>query len=295
MRQRELGRREFLRSDGVGAAALGSAPIWSWASERRGPPTGAAKGEQGWVSIPTREHFGDEEERLQIPSSWDLTVYHMAGSKAPVLSGEQIGQRIEAPIGTKRLADIARGKSTALITFDDLTRPTPAFEVVPQIIEELKLGGIKDDGILFPTSYGTHRPLAQNEAKRKLGPHYADKYPWLNHNIYENMTDIGRTSRGNRIKINRRFMQADVRVAISGIKPHGLAGYGGGAKAILPGVTWVESIHYFHRTIAGLGDNRNKTVGPLKIFKNECRLDMVEAARLARVDFSVQIVYNGYR
>lgn len=295
MRQQELGRREFLRSAGVGVAALGSAPIWSWASERRGPPTGAAKGEQGWASIPTREHFGGEEERLQIPPSWDLTVYHMAGIKAPVLSAEQIGQRIEAPIGTKRLADIARGKRTALITFDDLTRPTPAFEVVPQIIEELKLGGIKDDGILFLTSYGTHRPLAQNEAKRKLGAEYADKYPWLNHNIYENLTDIGRTSRGNRIKINRRFMQADVRVTISGIKPHGLAGYGGGAKAILPGVTWVESIHYFHRTIAGLGDNRNKTVGPLKIFKNECRLDMVEAARLARVDFSVQIAYNGYR
>ena len=222
-------------------------------------------------------------------------MYHMAGIKAPVLSAEQIGQRIEAPIGTKRLADIARGKRTALITFDDLTRPAPAFEVVAQVLAELKLGGIKDDGILFLTSYGTHRPLVQDEAKRKLGSHYADKYAWLNHNIYENLTDIGRTSRGNRIKINRHFMQADVRVTISGIKPHGLAGYGGGAKAILPGVTWVESIHYFHRTIAGVGDNRNKTTGPLKIFKNECRLDMVEAARLARVDFSVQIAYNGYR
>ena len=167
--------------------------------------------------------------------------------------------------------------------------------MVAQVLAELKLGGIKDDGILFLTSYGTHRPLVQDEAKRKLGSHYADKYAWLNHNIYENLTDIGRTSRGNRIKINRHFMQADVRVTISGIKPHGLAGYGGGAKAILPGVTWVESIHYFHRTIAGVGDNRNKTTGPLKIFKNECRLDMVEAARLARVDFSVQIAYNGYR
>ena len=295
MKRQELGRREFLRSAGVGVAALGSAPIWSWAGERRGLPAAAAEGNGGWAGIPTREHFGDEEERLQIPSSWDLTVYHMAGIKAPVLSAEQIGQRIEAPIGTKRLADIARGKRTALITFDDLTRPTPILEVLTQIIAELKLGGIKDDGILFLTSYGTHRPLVQDEAKRKLGPHYADKYPWLNHNIYENLTDIGRTSRGNRIKINRHFMQADVRVTISGIKPHGLAGYGGGAKAILPGVTGVESVHYFHRTIAGLEDNRNKTVGPLKIFKNDCRLDMVEAARLARVDFSVQIVYNGYR
>ena len=295
MRRQELGRREFLWRAGTGMAALGSAPIWSWAGERQGSPRAAAKEDASWAGIPTREHFGDEEERLQIPPSWDLTVYHMAGIKAPILSSEEIRQRIEEPIGTKRLADIARGKRTAIITFDDLTRPTPTFEVLTQVIEELKLGGIKDDGILFLTSYGSHRPLGQDEAKRKLGAEYADKYPWLNHNIYENLADLGRTSRGNRIKVNRHFMQADVRITISGLKAHGLAGYGGGAKAILPGITSIDAIHYLHRTIAGVGDNRNKTAAKFKIFTNECRLDMVEAARLARVDFSVQIVYNGHR
>jgi nickel-dependent lactate racemase len=276
-------------------AALGSGSIWSWATDRQGPPPEPRKTNSGWASIPTREHYGDIEERLQIPPSWDLTAYHMAGHNAPVLTAEQIRQRIESPIGAKRLADIARGKRTAIITFDDLTRPTPTFEVVPQVIAELKLGGIQDNGILFLTSYGSHRPLVQDEAERKLGAEYVDKYPWLNHNIYENLTDVGRTSRGNRIMINRHFAQADVRITISGIKAHGTAGYGGGAKAILPGVAWMESIIYFHRTIAGVGGNRNKTVGPFKIFKNECRLDMVEAARLAKVDFSVQILYNGHR
>ena len=231
--------------------------------------------------------------RYLLPGDWPCTTWPASG--APILSADQIRERIEAPIGTKRLADIARGKHTAIITFDDLTRPTPTSEVVPQIIAELKLGGIKDDGILFLTSYGSHRPLEQDEAKRKLGAEYADKYAWLNHNIYENLADIGRTSRGNRIKVNRHFMQADLRITISGLKAHGTAGYGGGAKAILPGITGIDAIHYMHRTIPGVGTNRNKTVGKFKIFKNECRLDMVEAARMARVDFSVQIVYNGYR
>ena len=54
MRRQEVGRREFLRRAGTGMAALGSAPIWSWASERRGPPTAAAKGDGAWVTIPTR-------------------------------------------------------------------------------------------------------------------------------------------------------------------------------------------------------------------------------------------------
>ncbi len=296
MSGQRLGRRNFLWRIGAGAgmAAWGAGPVWSWASERQGPPP-AGRRENGWVAIPTREHYGDAEERLQIPPSWDLTAYHMAGADEPVLTAEQIRQRLEAPIGTKRLADLARGKRTAIITFDDLTRPTPTLEVVPHVIAELKLGGIRDEGILFLTSYGSHRPMEQGEVTSKLGGENVDRYVWLNHNIFENLADVGKTSRGNRIKVNRHFAQADLRVTISGIKAHGTAGYGGGAKAILPGIAWIESIDYFHRTIAGVGGNRNRTVGPFKIFKNECRLDMVEAARLAKVDFSVQILYNGRR
>ncbi len=293
MKHHGVGRREFLRRAGLGVAAI--APISSgWAAQGQGGPPAPAKQDGGWATIPTREHYGDVEERLQIPPSWDLKAYHMAGQSSPVLKAEQIRQRIEEPVGTKRLADIARGKRTAVITFDDLTRPTPTLDVLPQVIAELKLGGIKDENILFLTSYGTHRPIHQIDAARKLGE-FADRYPWLNHNIFENLADVGRTPRGNRIKVNRHFMQADVRVTISGLKLHGNAGYGGGAKAILPGIAWIESIDYFHRTIGGVAGNSNKTAGPFKVFKNEIRLDMVDAARLARVDFSVQILYNGYR
>lgn len=106
---------------------------------------------------------------------------------------------------------------------------------------------------------------------------------------------MGRTSLGNVIKINHHFARADLRICISGIKPHGTAGYGGGAKAILPGIAWAESIDYMHRTIAGIGQGRNSTVGALKIHTNECRKDMEEAARMARVDFAIQTVYNGRR
>ena len=175
MSKHHLGRRDFLWRAAAGAAALGTGPIWSWAADRAGSPP--ASKNAGWASIPTREHYGDTEERLEIPQSWDLTTYHMAGSNAPVLTPEQIRRRIEEPIGTKRLADLARGKRTAIITFDDLTRPTPTFDVVPQIIAELKLGGIKDDGILFLTSYGSHRPMEQMEVISKLGEQYVDKYP----------------------------------------------------------------------------------------------------------------------
>jgi nickel-dependent lactate racemase len=62
---------------------------------------------------------------------------------------------------------------------------------------------------------------------------------------------------------------------------------------VLPGVAWVESIDHFHRTITGLGTN--PSVGLGKVLKSDVRKDMEEAARLADVQFSVQIVYNENR
>jgi nickel-dependent lactate racemase len=93
----------------------------------------------------------------------------------------------------------------------------------------------------------------------------------------------------------RRSSPQDAACSPGGVKSHVTAGHGGGAKAILPGIARIESIHCFHKTIGGLPGNENKTVGPCQIFKNECRLDMEEAARMAQMDFSVQVAYNGYR
>ncbi len=137
--------------------------------------------------------------------------------------------------------------------------------------------------------------MDQSEAERKVGKELANRFIWLNHNIWGQLKDIGRTKLGNHIKINPHFARADLRVTISGVKVHPLAGYGGGGKAILPGIAWSESIDYFHRTIGGVGENKNETTGPAKIYKNECRKDMDEAGRLASVDFSVQTIYNGSR
>jgi nickel-dependent lactate racemase len=99
------------------------------------------------------------------------------------------------------------------------------------------------------------------------------------------------TSRKTPVKINQTFAAADVRVTISGIKIHGSAGYGGGAKAILPGISSFETIEHNHTVLRG----GKYPPGVIPVFNNELRLDMIDAARLARVDFSVQIVYNGKR
>jgi len=245
------------------------------------------------VNIRTHEHYGDLEEQLIFPNKWELEVLHMKGHGQPELTSDQIRDKLDRPYGTPSLREIAAGEKTAVITFDDLARPTPIKEVLPLLVDDLRAAGLKDENILFLTSYCSHRPMTHGEARAKLGDFIVNNFAWVNHNPWENLTEVGVTSRGNKIKVNYLFASADLRITVSGIKGHSTAGYGGGAKAVLPGVAWMESIDYFHRTISCLGTN--PTIGLAKVFRNDIRLDMEEAAQLADVNFSVQIVYNELR
>jgi nickel-dependent lactate racemase len=276
-------RRHFLSVPLIGTATGGGAFL----------PTAVAalKGKARAVVLPTHEHFGDIEERIDLPASWDVQLVKMPGHDAPALSLHEIRRRIQAPIGTLPLREIAAGKRTAIITFDDLSRPTPPFEVMPLVVEELKAAGLADENIVFMGAVGAHRTLEQPDVVCKLGRQLARLYVWLNHNAFDGVQDVGRTSLGNRVWINRNFLAADVHIVVGGIKIHNIAGYGGGAKSVLPGVAGFDTIRYNHRVLA----DHNKTALPGRIFHNDVRQDMEEGARLARVDFSVQLVINGRR
>ena len=285
----KISRRRSLTLMGTGAASLIGTSLltrYGWA----GTPIGTGT---STISIRTHEHFGDIEEQLTFPNTWELEIMHMKGHGQPGLTSDQIRDKLDRPVGTLPLREIAAGKKTAVITFDDLTRPTPIKEILPLLVEDLRAAGLKDENILFLASYGSHRAMTHAEARVKLGDFIVNNFAWVNHNAWDNLVDVGMTSRGNRIKINYLFARADLRITVSGIKGHNDAGYGGGGKAVLPGCAWIESIDYFHRTITGLGTN--PSVGLAKVFKNDVRLDMEETARLADVNFSVQIVYNELR
>jgi nickel-dependent lactate racemase len=280
-----LDRRGFLTGSFASVPLIGTMMAAGPHQAREVP---ALKGSRNSVVIPTHESAGNIEERLDFPADWQVEVMEMAGHDAPVLTAPQIAAKLAQPIGTKSLRELAAGKQRVVITFDDLRRQTPTYAVAPWILGELKAAGVADENILFLGSFGTHRPMTVTEIQKKLGPEIARRYAWTNHNCFDNLKDVGETSFKNRIRINQTFMAADLKICLSGIKIHGAAGYGGGAKAILPGVAALTTIAHNHLVILP----NTKTAGPLRIFKNECRLDMIEAARLAKVDFTVQTIYN---
>lgn len=280
----DLGRRAFLK--GWSAIPLIGTAMTAAPFQSQSVP--ALKGSGKSVVIPTHEFAGDLDERLEFPPNWDIHVMDMAGHSAPVLSPREIAAQIARPFGTGALREMAQGKKTVVVTFDDLTRTTPTYTVAPLIAAELEAAGIKEENILFLGSFGTHRPMTAIEIQKKLGKDVATRYAWMNHDAFDNLKDVGETTFKNRVRLNQTFLAADLKICLSGIKVHQDAGYGGGAKAVLPGVAALSTVEYNHQTILP----GNKTAGPVKIFKNQMRLDMIEAARMAKVDFTVQIMYN---
>jgi lactate racemase len=290
--QSGLSRRQVL----AGARFLAATPLIGTAMAQtpfQAQAVSKLRGGARTVAIPTHEFAGPNgapylEERIDFPADWDVHVMEMAGHGLPVLTPQQIAEQCNRPIGTKSLQELAAGKKNVVITFDDLTRATPDYTVTPWVLAELQRAGIEDENIVFVGSYGTHRPMRQDEVAKKLGAEVAKRYAWVNHNVFDNLKEVGTTTRGNRIRLNQTFLGADLKICLSGIKVHQDAGYGGGAKAVLPGVAALSTVEYNHTQIL----TKVRTTGPVRIFKNDMRLDMIEAARMAKVDYTVQILYD---
>ncbi|MBU1205567.1 MAG: DUF2088 domain-containing protein [Proteobacteria bacterium] len=206
------------------------------------------------------------------------------------VSQVEIRKAFANPIAQEPIRKLAEGKKTAVIAVDDLTRPTQAYRFLPFIVEELNKGGIKDEEIKIVMAIGSHRPLMKSDQEKKLGKKMANRFPVFNHHPYENLVNLGTTSRGTPVQVNRHFAEADVKIGVGFITPHPAAGFGGGGKIVIPGLGSMETIIKNHTPaaqgkIGGTGFSQGYDLN-----KNELRLDMEEGARIAGLDIIVNSV-----
>jgi len=247
------------------------------------------------VKVPQFPWYGDTELALEFPDSWEVVTCRMPGQDTPKLSQAAMKDAFLNPIGTPRIAELARGKKEVVIIFDDLTRPTKIDELVPYVLQELKEGGIKDENIRFISAIGAHGAMKLMDFVKKLGPEVVQKYPVFNHNPYENCTSVGTTSRGTPVMINSEFMSCDLKIAIGSIVPHPMSGFGGGGKMILPGVASLETILSNHSKLCEVAKEGMVLNSWGRIDDNIMRLDMEEVARMAGLDVSVNALVNMQR
>ncbi len=241
------------------------------------------------IEIPRRLWYDNSSARIELPDSWHVGVLTMRGRDRPPLSRADIERAIKNPIGSAPLWELARGKTRAVIIFDDITRPTRISEIAPVVIRELIAGGMSEDEITFVAALGNHGAHTHHEFRKKLGPQITERFSVFNHNPYEHCTLVGTTSHGTKLAVNREVMEADLRIGIGCVTAHINTGFSGGGKIILPGVASIDSAAHYHIHVKGQAP---ETTGPGTGDENIMRQDIDEAARMAGLHFKVDAIVN---
>ena len=225
------------------------------------------------VRVPTRNFLGSIEpkEKLCVPDA-----------KA------EVERALREPIGSRKLSEIVKPEHRAAIVVDDATRPATSDMMVLPLLTELNAAGVKDENVTVIFACGTHRAVKQEEAVMLLGEEVLNRVKTVSHDCKaQDLVYVGSTQKhGTKVYLNRVFAEADVKILTGDVCLHYYAGYGGGRKSVLPGVSGEETIKHNHAMLL----DANARTGMLD--GNPVHEDMVEAARLAKVDFVLNVVAN---
>jgi len=230
--------------------------------------------------------YGKEKISINIPQKNLLKVCLLKDKPGVKNNVKAIKEAIKNPIGSPTISKIAHGKRTAVVICTDTTRPTPDKLLIPPMLDELNKGGISDKNIEVIIARGQHRKMTEGEVKEKIGEEVLKRVKIGQHDPDNNLFYLGKSKRGNELWVNKDVVQADVKIATGNIIPHRYAGYGGGAKSILPGISSRETIGHNHLYVETGEAALGKTEG------NPVREEMEEAAKMIGLDMIVNTIMN---
>jgi nickel-dependent lactate racemase len=231
----------------------------------------------------------DKKQYFELPESWQVLTNVVPDSgKVGKRINQMVSDSIAHPIGTLPLGQLVKANDRVVIIVDDFARPTPKREILTCLIDHLEKFGLKDNQIDILFGTGTHRPLSEHEVELAMGKERLRKIRYTIHDCHSTkLVPIGRLKTGGEIKVHPLIEEADFRMAIGSILPHPMNGFGGGGKAILPGVCGYETIRDHHVSYSFA---QGAFIGNTK--KNPFYEEICDAARLAKLDFIINAVYN---
>lgn len=220
-----------------------------------------------------------------------------AKTRQPILDVKRaILQAIAHPIGTPPLLEILNPGDKVVIIVSDVTRLWVRTDVLlPVLLDVLNGLGIPDKDISLVTATGDHRLLTLEEHTAICGAEVLARVPIFDHECHaQDLVDLGKSSRGTPILVNRRVWEADKVILTGGIAYHLLAGFGGGRKSIAPGVCGYEMIQQNHALALKDGgpSGINPNIQTGRMLGNPVSEDMLEIARRVGVDFILNVVVN---
>jgi nickel-dependent lactate racemase len=190
--------------------------------------------------------YGRQGLDVELPEQTEVLL----PKRVPALARpeEAVREALRQPIGSPPLAELVRPADRVAIVFSDITRPTPNHILLPAILSELAARGVPEGNVVLVNATGMHRPNTREELMAMLGQEVVDRYRIVQHNARDRGQQVflSTNERGAEIWINGDYMGADIRILTGFVEPHIFAGYSGGGKAVLPGITGAEIIMSNH-------------------------------------------------
>ena len=193
--------------------------------------------------------YGRGRLAVRFPEELHITTIRKHPMPAVPDPAAALAGAFETPVGRPPLRGLARGRRSACILICDITRPVPHGRLLPGLVAELAEAGIDRQDILILVATGLHRPNEGQELREVVGSDDVfESVPIANHlaRDREAHVDLGRTPSGVPILIDRRFVEADLRIVVGLVEPHFMAGYSGGRKLVVPGVAHQDTILKLH-------------------------------------------------
>lgn len=232
--------------------------------------------------------YGNGVQTVELPQENLLGVLHAAPIGHERRGPDAVSWALAHPIGSAPLHALARpGQRIAIVT-SDITRPLPSYQILPGVLDELYRAGVRPEDITVVLALGSHRKHTPEEVIRLVGRECYETVRCIDSDAAD-CIHLGDTAHGTPVDITRAVAEADFRICLGNIEFHYFAGYSGGAKAIMPGVSTPLAIQANHRLM----------VSPLacagRLDGNPVREDLEEAAAICGVDFIVNVVLDEHK
>jgi len=234
--------------------------------------------------------YGKETLTFELPEGMKGTLIE-SKQVPPVEDAEKtVADALAHPVHSPCLREMAKPGDTVCIVFTDITRASPDYLLVPPLLAELEAAGVRDRDITLLCGIGMHRPSTPEEKVAKLGQAVVDRYRVVDHEPQnpEALVDLGLTTSGIPLSVNRIAYEADLLIATGIVEPHQYAGYSGGRKTLAVGAAGEKMIAYTHGP--QMIDHPGTRLG--RIEGNPFHEAITEAARRAGLKFILNVVLD---
>jgi len=239
-------------------------------------------------------HYGKTGLPLELPDIWDITVIRK--KPMPILRDPEmtLKKAFEYPAGESPLAQLAKIHQNACILICDVTRPVPNGVILPTLIEQLISNDMEPTDITVLLATGLHRPNEGPELLEVVGSEWAMQTVKIENHFArrdEDHVSLGTTKIGTPVKLDRRFVEADLRIVVGLVEPHFMAGYSGGRKVITPGIAHRDTITSIHAARM----LEQKGVENCVIEENPLHQELAEIAKMVGECYAVNVVIDEAR